>query len=277
MGVPLERRTHERCGVWEYLGGAPAWRVMEEYEFRWEAGQTITIACIGLIKRINNCPLVRVLHIYIHMYVCVCVLAGRCHGQFGAYCYTVWLLVSENPLHCSCDAQKLWEWLRDHRKWSLATGGSGGGGGGDSINYLRCEHPSELRGKVFGKMEPQQFCDAPLIPKMAIQDIQPYSVVVSWQSRDHLGLTGFEIVYHATGDGLVPAGSPTDRDRERERDRDGERDRERDRDRDRDRDRSHGHERHRQQEQERERERERDRERYPLATDEVSFPGFFYT
>lgn len=110
-------------------------------------------------------------------------------------------------------------------------------------------------------MEPQQFCDAPLIPKMAIQDIQPYSVVVSWQSRDHLGLTGFEIVYHATGDGLVPAGSPTDRDRERERDRDGERDR--------DRDRGHGQERHRQQEQQ---ERERDRERYPLATDEVSFP-----
>lgn len=49
-------------------------------------------------------------------------------------------------------------------------------------------------------MEPQQFCDAPLIPKIAIQDIQPYSVIVSWQSREHLGLSGYEIVYHAIGE-----------------------------------------------------------------------------
>lgn len=101
----------------------------------------------------------------------------------------------ENPLHCSCDAQKLWEWLRDHRKWSQTSAG-------DGINYLRCEHPVDLRGKVFAKMEPQQFCDAPLIPKIAIQDIQPYSVVVSWLSREHLGLTGYEIVYYATTDGI---------------------------------------------------------------------------
>ncbi|XP_034672080.1 chaoptin isoform X2 [Drosophila subobscura] len=194
------------------------------------------------------------------------------------------LRLEENPLHCSCDAQKLWEWLRDHRKWSLSTanGGSGTGGGsligiggGDAINYLRCEHPTELRGKVFGRMEPQQFCDAPLIPKMAIQDIQPYSVVVSWQSRDHLGLNGFEIVYHATGDGLVPG--PTDRDRDRERDGDanGNGDRELDPDRDMDFDR----ERHQEQQQrardrdehgrDRDRDRDRDRERFPLATDEI--------
>lgn len=170
------------------------------------------------------------------------------------------LFLAENPLHCSCDAQKLWEWLRDHRKWSLSPTG------GDNINYLRCEHPTELRGKVFGRMEPQQFCDAPLIPKMAIQDIQPYSVVVSWQSRDHLGLTGFEIVYHATGDGLIP-GPPTDRDEARggsqdnHLERDRERDRERERDRDRDRDRDYG---------EREREREQDRMSQFAATDEVS-------
>ncbi|XP_013109794.2 uncharacterized protein LOC106088689 [Stomoxys calcitrans] len=150
------------------------------------------------------------------------------------------LRLEENPLHCSCDAQKLWEWLRDHRKWSsstttsltsststsLLTGGSMSGSSfstsslssaslslsslssssvmmssGDNINYLRCEHPAELRGKIFAKMEPQQFCDAPLIPKIAIQDIQPYSVIVSWQSREHLGLSGYEIVYHAIGDG----------------------------------------------------------------------------
>ncbi|XP_073832961.1 uncharacterized protein [Musca autumnalis] len=160
------------------------------------------------------------------------------------------LRLEENPLHCSCDAQKLWEWLRDHRKWSSSTTASltssssssslSGGSispssyavsslssssyslsspsssssssssslsslmmsSGDNINYLRCEHPAELRGKIFAKMEPQQFCDAPLIPKIAIQDIQPYSVIVSWQSREHLGLNGYEIVYHSiVGDG----------------------------------------------------------------------------
>ncbi|KAL9881930.1 uncharacterized protein ACN427_010004 isoform 2-T2 [Glossina fuscipes fuscipes] len=130
------------------------------------------------------------------------------------------LRLEENPLHCSCDAQKLWEWLRDHRKWSssLAMGltstamsttmssmSSSSSSAlittaNDNINYLRCEHPAELRGKIFAKMEPQQFCDAPLIPKIAIQDIQPYSVIVSWQSREHLGLNGYEIIYHAIGD-----------------------------------------------------------------------------
>lgn len=144
---------------------------------------------------------------------------------------------TENPLHCSCDAQKLWEWLRDHRKWSSSTNSltsnsastsivtsslmssssllmSSSGqssaslmmSSNDNVNYLRCEHPAELRGKIFAKMEPQQFCDAPLIPKIAIQDIQPYSVIVSWQSREHLGLNGYEIVYHATSE---TGGAPT--------------------------------------------------------------------
>lgn len=133
-------------------------------------------------------------------------------------------------------------------------------------------------------MEPQQFCDAPLIPKMAIQDIQPYSVVVSWQSRDHLGLTGFEIVYHATGDGLIAA--PTDRDETRGRDNHREREPGMQMERDRDRDRDRDQDRHRQGVRQRERERdrdldrdqdrefERDRDREHLsqfaATDEVS-------
>lgn len=51
-------------------------------------------------------------------------------------------------------------------------------------------------------MEPQQFCDAPLIPKIAIQDIQPFSVVVSWQNQQNFGLTGYEVLYHELdGDG----------------------------------------------------------------------------
>lgn len=46
-------------------------------------------------------------------------------------------------------------------------------------------------------MEPKEFCDAPLIMKLAIQDIQPYSVLVSWQGREHSGLSGFQVVYHS--------------------------------------------------------------------------------
>lgn len=45
-------------------------------------------------------------------------------------------------------------------------------------------------------MEPQQFCDTPLIPKIAIQDIQPFSVVVSWHNQQNFGLIGYEVLYH---------------------------------------------------------------------------------
>lgn len=37
----------------------------------------------------------------------------------------------------------------------------------------------------------------PLILKLAIQDIQPYSVLVSWQSREHTGLHGYHVIYHS--------------------------------------------------------------------------------
>ena len=64
-------------------------------------------------------------------------------------------------------------------------------------NQLNCDQPASLRGKDFLKMEPQDFCDAPLIMKLAIQDIQPYSVLVSWQSREHSGLSGYQVIYHS--------------------------------------------------------------------------------
>lgn len=62
-------------------------------------------------------------------------------------------------------------------------------------SYLKCEQPGDLRGRIFTQMEPQDFCELPLIAKLAIQDIQPYSVVVSWQKREHSGLNGFEVKY----------------------------------------------------------------------------------
>ncbi|XP_058063169.1 toll-like receptor 6 [Anopheles bellator] len=95
------------------------------------------------------------------------------------------LRIEDNPLVCSCDTQELWELLSDHRKWTR------------DYDAVRCEQPPEVQGKRLLAMEPQEFCDVPLILKIAIQDIQPYSVLVSWQSREHSGLHGFHIIYHS--------------------------------------------------------------------------------
>jgi len=75
-------------------------------------------------------------------------------------------------------------------------------GGGLRVNdvdggLLRCEQPPELRGLVFLDLDPRAFCSAPLVVKLAIQDIQPFSVLVSWQSRNHSGLRGYQVAYHA--------------------------------------------------------------------------------
>lgn len=105
--------------------------------------------------------------------------------------------------------------MRDHQK--LVGGGvgrnrgsSGGGSGGGTHGaasgmrmndieggLLRCEQPPELRGLVFLELDPHAFCSAPLVLKLAIQDIQPFSVVVSWQSRNQTGLHGYQVAYHA--------------------------------------------------------------------------------
>ncbi|XP_058445542.1 protein artichoke [Malaya genurostris] len=95
------------------------------------------------------------------------------------------LRIEENPLACSCDTQELWEWLSDHRKWTVG------------YDNVKCEQPPEVHGKNLLTMEPQEFCDIPLILKIAIQDIQPYSVLVSWQSREHSGLHGYHVIFHS--------------------------------------------------------------------------------
>ncbi|XP_012282990.1 protein artichoke [Orussus abietinus] len=109
------------------------------------------------------------------------------------------LRAEENPLHCDCESQELWEWLRDHQK---LVGGVSRNRGGMGVNdmesgLLRCEQPPELRGLVFLDLDPHAFCSAPLVLKLAIQDIQPFSVLVSWQSRNHSGLHGYQVAYHA--------------------------------------------------------------------------------
>lgn len=101
--------------------------------------------------------------------------------------FELFVLIAENPLSCSCDSQELWEWLRDHQKLVKRT----------SSLELRCEHPPELRGRIFLELDPEQFCDQPLVVKLGIQDIQPFSVLVSWQSRNHSGLHGYQVLYYS--------------------------------------------------------------------------------
>lgn len=88
-------------------------------------------------------------------------------------------------MNCNCETQEIWEWLRDHQKWSID----------DNDYLLECEQPANIKGRIFTQMEPQQFCDTPLIIQIGIQDIQRYSVVVTWQAREHSGLHGYQIVY----------------------------------------------------------------------------------
>lgn len=60
---------------------------------------------------------------------------------------------------------------------------------------LLCEHPDELQGFRFTELTPHKLCDVPIVVRVAIQDIQTYSVIVSWQSRNQTGLSGFQVAY----------------------------------------------------------------------------------
>ena len=112
------------------------------------------------------------------------------------------LRAEENPLHSSCESQELWECLRDHQKMVRGVGRSQHKKGGLGVTnmeagLLRCGQPPELRGLVFLDLDPNAFCSSPHVLKLVIQDIQPFSVLVSWQSRNHSGLHGYQVAYYA--------------------------------------------------------------------------------
>lgn len=65
----------------------------------------------------------------------------------------------------------------------------------EGSSNLRCEHPKELHGHSFIALPSQNLCDVPIVIRIAIQDIQTYSVIVSWQSRYQNGLNGYRVAY----------------------------------------------------------------------------------
>lgn len=96
---------------------------------------------------------------------------------------------SDNPYNCSCESQILWEWIKNHQKIMHST-----------ERFIKCETPLSLRGRPFATVTSEEFC--PLITDVTVDDIQRYSVVVSWQNREHTGLSGFEIFYQAIDGGV---------------------------------------------------------------------------
>ncbi|CAK1546169.1 unnamed protein product [Leptosia nina] len=91
----------------------------------------------------------------------------------------------ENPLTCNCESQETWKWMQNHYKIVLK-----------GSSNLRCEHPEELHGYSFLELTSQKLCDVPVVIRIAIQDIQTYSVIVSWQSRNQSGLSGYQVAYY---------------------------------------------------------------------------------
>lgn len=55
------------------------------------------------------------------------------------------------------------------------------------------------------ELEPPEFCAIPVVLKLAFQDIQPYSIFVSWKGRNHTGLHGYRVAYYPIEDPDYPA------------------------------------------------------------------------
>lgn len=62
---------------------------------------------------------------------------------------------------------------------------------------MKCEFPEEQRGKIFLDLETELLCEQPMVIRLGIQDIQPFSVFVSWQGRNRSGLYGYQVAYYS--------------------------------------------------------------------------------
>ncbi|CAH0389576.1 unnamed protein product [Bemisia tabaci] len=94
------------------------------------------------------------------------------------------LKIEENPLHCGCETQRLWEWLREHKKISEA-------------KNLRCSEPPELKGQALMEVSPPRLCQAPAVRKLTVNDVRPKSVLITWTSSPHTKVYGYRVTYQS--------------------------------------------------------------------------------
>ncbi|CAL4075549.1 unnamed protein product, partial [Meganyctiphanes norvegica] len=94
-----------------------------------------------------------------------------------------------NPWSCSCSNMELWSWLQNHPSQV------------SSPQQLQCDLPKNLRGSSFLMLGSSVFCPQPLILRLAIQDIQSQSLLVSWQAANVSSIYGFKVTYQVADNG----------------------------------------------------------------------------
>ncbi|XP_071549840.1 uncharacterized protein [Panulirus ornatus] len=105
------------------------------------------------------------------------------------------LRLGGNPWNCGCEVSELWSWLQDHLSCV------------PSPEALACDMPKALNGQSFLLMSSSSFCPQPIILRVAIQDIQSQSFLVSWQATNSSAVYGFKVSFQITaGDGRVLGG-----------------------------------------------------------------------
>ncbi|ROT62626.1 Toll-like receptor 3 [Penaeus vannamei] len=104
----------------------------------------------------------------------------------------VTLKLGGNPWNCGCEVSELWSWLQDHLSYI------------PEPEVVKCELPKALQGHSFLLLSSSAFCPQPLILRLAIQDIQSQSLLVSWQAANSTSIYGFKVSFQITaGDGRV--------------------------------------------------------------------------
>ncbi|XP_045107837.1 LOW QUALITY PROTEIN: protein artichoke-like [Portunus trituberculatus] len=101
-----------------------------------------------------------------------------------------------NSLQCTCEAVDLWAWLLNHPEQVT------------NPRDLTCELPQGLEGRAFLLLPSSAFCPQPVVMRLAIQDIQSQSLLVSWQATNSSAVYGFKVTYRAA-DGSTTQSSPS--------------------------------------------------------------------
>ncbi|XP_063844773.1 protein artichoke-like [Scylla paramamosain] len=106
------------------------------------------------------------------------------------------LSLHDNSLRCTCEAVDLWAWLLNHPEQVT------------NPQDLTCHVPPALHERAFLLLPSSAFCPQPVVLRLAIQDIQSQSLLVSWQATNSSAVYGFKVTYRAA-DGSATQSSPS--------------------------------------------------------------------